>query len=416
MIDERSVTDREALAAVKGALNELMMRFPLAGLSCLGDAVVLSEYGGIQTLDTDGRSIRYAPSWILKSTPRSRVFDLLHEWLHIFFNHVLRCGDRDQSIWNEACDIIVVAECCRVLSARGEVWEPPEDGVIPPKWAEGLTAEEIYDRMKTTPSMRPKPKPGTKEPEDAGEEGSGSAGEIGASKDFNYAGAKTLANNPEKEDAFYRKFSEELAQANLIMQQVSSKDSANLYGPVIGSRLEKVLRGRVPWGRLLKGNLLQAFGDEFASYSPPKRRHYPFIILPSLRSRKEKTLLIAIDDSASVGDRLHKEFVANVLPAALRAEKVVVVTFDQVIREEIHTTRPKTILSQMKFLTGYHSYTSVKGVFDIASKVNPTAIAILTDGHVEDLPEKPFHNTLWCIPINGKKQPWGKNYVMDVSW
>jgi len=407
MINKASITNRDAHEAVHGAITELMMRFPLAGLSCLGEAVVIEECSHADSLNTDGRSIRYSPHWIMQSTHRGRIFDLLHEWLHIFFNHVLRCQDRNPEVWNMACDIIVVAEACRVLSTPNDTWEPPTDGVIPPPWSVGLTTEEIYDKLVSNPQSKPQPKRPKPEGTDTPS--------IQDSSDLNYAGAKALEANPEKEDEFYRKFSSELAQANLVMQQISNKSSEDLYGPVIGSRLNQVLRGKIPWSRLLKGDMLKALGDEFTSYSPPKMRYYPEIILPTLKSRQEKTLLIAIDDSASVGERLHREFVANVMPAANRAEWTVVVTFDQIIRETIRTRKPKDIMKQAKFLSGIHSCTDVRPVFELAKTVKPSAIAILTDGFLS-IPDKPVPNTLWCIPTNGKSQPWGKNYVMDITW
>ncbi len=424
MIDSR-VTDEEALKLLTSAIHELLIRFPLAGLSCLGGAVVIVEALNIKTLETDGREIRYSPVWIRNITKRARILDILHEWLHVFFNHVIRCSDRDPRVWNIACDIIVVREACDILTKEsGEVWSPPEDGVIPPEWAKGMTAEQIYDTlMKDRSLIKTVKKPKRK---DAGSpttgpftatvpDTSGDDDEILNSKDFDYASAKEKADKPEDEDQFYRSFSEELAQAALILSHTKQKTVTDLFGPVIGSRLDVVLRGKLPWGRLLKGDLVQKFGSDFASFAPPSRKHWPDVILPSLKARMEKILILAIDDSASVGERVHREFVANVMPAAMRAEKTIVITFDQVVREEIHIKNPKSILTQVKFLTGGHSYTSVKGVFEIVDRIKPTAIAVETDGYVE-LPDKSYPNTLWCIPRNGKPQPWGRNYIMDISW
>jgi len=218
-----------------------------------------------------------------------------------------------------------------------------------------------------------------------------------------------------EEDQFYRKFSEELAQASLVMEQINNKTKAELFGDTVSNRLDQVLRGRLPWGRLLRGNLVQNFGDTFTSFSPPKRKYYPSLILPTMKSLKEKVLVIGVDDSASVGESLHKEFIANVMPAAMRAAKTVVITFDAVVREEVCTTKPSKIYDLVSFKTGYHTHTSTVGLFDAVERIKPTAVVVLTDGYV-DLPKKPYRNTLWCIPTGGKPQPWGRNYIMDTAW
>jgi len=125
--------------------------------------------------------------------------------------------------------------------------------------------------------------------------------------------------------------------------------------------------------------------------------------------------MLLIDVSASVGPTLMSTFKSNVVPAAMRAHETIIVTFDAVVREVVRTKHPKRALDQVQFLTGSHSHTSVREAFELVEKFQPKALVCLTDGHVY-LPEKPYPQTIWVIPQNGKKQPWGRNFVMDVSW
>ncbi len=410
MIRAESATDKEGLAIMVEAVQNLTLLFALAGLSILGEAVEVVEDLTIQTLCTDGRKIFYSPGWMRKLRERPPVylvFDVLHEWLHIFMNHVARRGDRDPKLWNIACDMWVVAECCRILSRPGKPVTPPTDGVIPPSWSDGLTVEDIYDKLKQNPNLVPPP-PG-------GDPGNGSAkpgGEINSSADFRYESAQEYSQ--QEEDTFHQKFVEELQAAQAIMEQIQKGDPS-AYGDAVRSRMQELTEGRVPWGILLRGDLLTQMGQEFATYSRPKRRYYPLILLPSYHSYKERVLLIAVDISASVGDTLLRAFISNIMPAAHRAEKCVVVTFDAVVREEVHTRRPAHILKKLKFMQGFHGGTSVAPVFDVVDRVNPTAIVVLTDGWIT-LPEKKYPNTLWVLPENGGEQPWGRNYKMAVSW
>jgi predicted metal-dependent peptidase len=401
VIIEDSIKDKEAFELFRRGLQDLMLFFPLCGLSYLGEAVEVREDTSIETLCTDGRGIYYSPKWIKNIEHKGRVFDSLHEWLHIFFNHVARCGDRDRHVWNIAADIVVVREACRILSRDGgEVWEAPTDGVIPPDWAEDMTAEQIYDELISRHQAMPKRGPGQ--------------GEHEKSEDFLYEKhPHSLSVGAEEE--FRRKFTEELAQAVLIQQQINNKTTAELFGPTIATRLEEVLNGKVPWSRLLRGQMIDDMGHRVPSYAPPNKRYFDEITLPSMRSTKEERLVLLIDVSASVGPTLMSVFKSNVMPAAMRAKETIVVTFDAVVREVVRTKHPKKVLDQVKFLTGAHSHTSTVGAFEIVDKFRPKALACLTDGHIE-LPDKVYPQMNWVIPQNGRPLPWGRNFVMDVSW
>lgn len=396
MIDEASVTDAGALKLVREALRELVLRFPLAGLSYFGESVIVRENTSIETMDTDGRQVRYSPAWVHSITPRGRVFDLLHEWLHIFGNHPQRLGSREPFLWNIAVDVVVVRQACEILSTANDKWDPPDDGIIPPDWAKDMNAEQIYDALT---SKNPPPLPRKK-----------AVAGIRGSNDI-----VPPNQTREQSEAFRDGFASELAQITLVQQQATKKSASELYPSELHSRLEAILRGNVPWARLLRGTIATELGEQESGYDPPNRRHYPTIILPQTYDNVQNRLLLAVDVSASVGKDLFDEFVANVVPAASRASETWIVSFDDRIRETIRTRRPGQILKTMKFLSGAHSRTSAVEVFELADRIKPTSIVVLTDGYIE-LPSNPYPKTLWVIPINGGKQPWGRTYTMEVSW
>lgn len=400
MIEERTFTNKDALAQAQDAISDLVLRAQLMGLSLLGESIRIRQDDNIETMCTDGRSIRMSSKWLLSNDLRNNVFDTLHEWLHIFSNHVARKGTRDPKLWNVACDMVVVRMASEILSRPGDPWPYPQNGVIPASWSEGLSAEEIYDRLLQHPKEATDcmPQPG--------------GGEHQKGEDFDYDSAHE--HTEEEEEAFYQKFTEELAQAQLITEQTGTDVKAS-YGDAVHSRLSDVLRGTIPWGKLLRGDLIDAVTQQFATWSPPKRKYYPTLIMPSYRSTRERKLLLAVDVSASVGQDLMKEFISNTMPAAARAKETVVVTFDQAIREVIKTSRPRSILTDVKFLSGAHSYTDVRPVFDLVEEHRPSAVAILTDGYLA-YPDKAYPSTLWAIPKNGARPPWGKTYSMESSW
>jgi predicted metal-dependent peptidase len=396
MIKENSIRDKEVLRYVKKALQDLMLFFPLCGLSYLGEAVVLLEDSSIETLQTDGRTVWYSPKWMAGITHDARVFDLLHEWIHIYFNHPARTGDRIRKLWNIAVDVVAVREACAILSKGGKVWNPPADGVIPPAWAVDMTAEQIYDELVAGKTVRT---------------GTGT-GETHTSEDLRFGGSYFIGD----EEEFRRVFSEEIAKAAMIQEQVTGRDRTVLYSKCMARRLEEITNPKVPWNRLLQGQLMNRLGENgFATYSPPNRRFWPRIVLPTTKDRIESRLLIMIDVSASVGSTLLSIFASEVSRAAVRAKETMVVTFDSHVREVVRTKRPKDLITKLAFKSGHHTHTSSIDAFKIYDEYKPKAAVCLTDAMIM-YPDKPYKDMLWVIPDNVTPPPWGRSFVMDVSW
>lgn len=391
MIRKDLAVDAEALEGIKEAIQELLVRFPLCGFSLLGESVEVRdtthERPEITTLATDGRNIWYCPAWINSKTARDRVFDLLHEWLHVFNNHVDRVGTRDPKVWNVAADMYVNHTVVSVLSDTNDPWTIPSDAVPWEAWAEGLTVEAIYDKLIENKADLP----------------------TSFNKDL-VPPKSPFANESEKEE-WLVKFRDDLAQAVLMQTELSGKPLPES----IRSRIAKVLKNPIPWERLLLGKVLDAMGQDVPTWARPRRRLLPQLIVPSYRALKERRLVIAVDVSASVTEVLIRKFISSVTGAAMRAQETHVIVFDAKVREHFVTRSPQKILSEVKFLTGSHDHTSVKGVFKLVDEIDPSGVVVLTDGYVS-LPEKSYPETIWVIPENGRSQSWGKTFVMEHTW
>jgi predicted metal-dependent peptidase len=408
MIEKQTFSSEEALRLVQDALLELVMRAELVGLVLLGSAIRIKQAPPtVTTMATDGQNIWVSPQWLMKNGLRGNTFDLLHEWLHCFLNHTSRRGDRDPHVWNEACDMVVVRMASETLSSQGDYWPPPSDGVIPEGWSRDLTAEEIYDKLM---SLAPPPPPaagGTGQNRDA----DGQSSHLN-STDLDYESAALRANSA-GEDEFLSNLMDDISMAQTIVE-MSGKQRK--YPKGLWARVTEILRGSVPWGRLLLGDMVDSLSQEFATWSPPRRKYYPHLLLPSYQSLKSRKLVIGVDVSASVSGSLLSQFKANVAAAAARADETVVVTFDEVVREVIRTRHPTKILDKLKLVSGSHSHTSTLELFDIVDQVNPSSIGILTDAHVV-FPTRPYPQTLWVIPRHrAGRPPWGKVYLLEESW
>ncbi len=395
MIKESTITNPRAFESFRFALRQLLIFAPIAGLTLLGSSVEVCEDEGCGTMATDGRKVYYAPSWVLRRTDvlRSNINDILHEFLHVFYNHPSRRGSREPRLWNYACDVRVAHDCIKILSRDGAPWQLEPDHVPALPWAVDLSAEQIYDVLKQEEFEPPKEyKPDFQDPP---------------------------AETEEQAQAFCQAFTASVVQATAaasLLHKGSDDEIKKKYGSYFYDRLVALRQGRLSWGRILQGDVVGELGKAYATWSPPNFRYYPVSISPSTRSLRERLLIVGVDVSSSIDNQLIQVFSSNIASAAMRAVKTLVITFDEVVREVIETKDPRTLLRKLTFKSGSHSYTSTLGLFEIAEKRRPSAIAVLTDGLIV-IPKKPVPGTHWAIPKDrGHAQPWGKNHFMESSW
>jgi predicted metal-dependent peptidase len=65
------------------------------------------EDDSIPTACTNGKHLKYSPSWIGKLPSNVVKAIVLHEVAHVLFGHNLRRGDRDPRLWNIAADLAI---------------------------------------------------------------------------------------------------------------------------------------------------------------------------------------------------------------------------------------------------------------------------------------------------------------------
>lgn len=388
------------------AASALVIRLPFFGYLLFGSSVRV--VGDMRpTMATDGVKIYCGIHFVAGETVDIVMFGLLHELLHVYFNHYARRGNRNHLIFNIACDIYVNGMCATLLG-DSKPWAVPERFIQPQSWAAGKTVEEIYDiiykQEQSSPGTAAKYLP----------EGSDGDDEVSNGRDMIEPPPSTTSTEEEGaqgDTEWQDGFREDISRAKALAEK--SPTHRPLTDDVV-SRMDKLMKPTLPWGSLLRGCISSDLGWDEVSYAPPKMKYYP-IILPQTRQLKERILVILVDVSASVTAELIRIFITNVQAAAFRATKTVIVTFDQIVREHYETTRPRDIFTKVKFASGAHSHTSAVAAFEIARKAKPSAVVCLTDGYI-DLPDFTLRNTTFVIPTGGQVQPWGKTYVMEHPW
>lgn len=399
------VQDEVVSRRLSKAGTSLVIRLPFFGYLLFGSGTKVMVDDETKTLCTDGVNIYVGREFILKEDIDLLMFGLLHELIHVYFCHPSRRGDRDKKVWNIAVDIFTNGQCSVLLGSMGTMgdvipWPVPKRFIQPESWASGLTVEQIYDFILQQQKMKP----------DFAKSLLPGDGEIGDGDDI----IDVPAGIPDPQDD---KTWQEVFRSDVAHAKALSNSGPSLKVPVtdaVKSRMDKIMRASLPWGSLLRGDLTNDLGFDELSYAPPKMKYYP-LILPQTLSKKERVLVLLVDVSASVTDELIRIFVTNVQAAAMSATETVIITFDEVVRENYKVTNPYKIFSHVKFMSGYHTRTSAIHAFELAVAAKPSAICCLTDGYI-DLPPAPVPKTTFVIPEGGRKQSWGRHYVMEHPW
>lgn len=390
------------------AATSLVIRHPFFGYILFGSSVRVKCGEDVDTMATNGVDLFCGRDFVKTEPLEFLEFVLLHELLHIYFNHFGRRGTRDPLLWNVAVDIYVNDQCAQLFTTDPLMPYHVDPRLIQPAmWAREKTCEEIYDILAKVQEEEPEKIEKMMPSEDL---------EIGNGKDMlpppeSVPGQEPDPNDPQSSKEWQAGFHQDVAQAKAMAERTPT---ARKLTSAIQERMTKIMKATLPWGSILRGDLAYDLGWDESTYAPPKVKYYP-IILPQTRSVKERVLLLAVDISASVTQELIKIFISNVMAAAMKATKTVVVTFDQVQRDYHETTNPKNIFKHVKFVSGDHYMTSAKCVFEHADRLKPSAICVLTDGHIE-LPDHPYKNTTFVIPDGGRRLPWGRHIVMEFPW
>ena len=129
--------------------HKLLLRQPFTGAVVMRLDLRVERAEGLETAATDGSSIRVNPDFYASLNDDERLFVIAHEAWHCILMHFARRRNRDHSRFNIAADL----EIHFLLTKEG--FRPPF--VLPhdPSW-NGLSAEEIYERLPQPPNAPPR--------------------------------------------------------------------------------------------------------------------------------------------------------------------------------------------------------------------------------------------------------------------
>ena len=353
----------------------------------------------IGTAATDGERIYFDPKFLDKLSDRELVFILMHEIMHVVLQHTSRTGDRDDRLFNIACDIVVNSN---ILQAAGSdlssitLSQYGESMHLTPQGDEGYryTAEEVYEMF------------------------SGSSGARRGQQKGGFTDDHTRWGTADDEalEALWKNWIRDAIEA------CKSRGDGDVRGLIplgVERKIEELMHPRIDW-RVLLNDFIQ---EEVTDYSflPPDRRFSdsPFM-LPDFNETETvvKNILFMIDTSASMTKKEITQAYSEIKGAIDQFsgnlegwlgffDAAVVPPVPFIDENEFKIIRPKG-----------GGGTDFEVIFDYIrremAEQEIASIIILTDGYAPFPEESAAMGipVLWMINNNSVEPPWGRVAVM----
>lgn len=312
----------------------------------------------VETAETDGINLWWNPTWFLSLPDATRKTVLLHELWHAGRLHCIRGVGRDPNDWNDACDIVIN----NGLQAEGHTF----DGTKPllDRKFDGLSEEEVYDRIHQTPPPQSC---------SGGGSGSGSSNQNKQPPQQQPGGfGKDIKQTPNN------KQQEVVGRSVMAVQQAQLANQAGNLPGNIKSTLDKFLNPKLPWERLL-WRFFEELTEDDISWQKRNRR-YPDIYMPGHVKTEGGLVHLAyfLDVSGSISDYDVLRFNSEVkyVKDQFRPEKMTLILFDTKIQATYEFGEDDEF---EKVVIIGRGGTSLSCVHDWIEKNQPTAALVFTD-------------------------------------
>lgn len=327
----------------------------------------------VPTMGVDGINLYFNPEFTEKLTDPELIGVLGHEALHVAWLHPLRRGERDPALYNIACDAVINP----VLKRHRYVL--PADGVdIPVEPHE--TSEEVYERLRKA----------------GGGGGGGQMPKWGMVLDCKTGEARELT----EEEAIE-------VEKNVMKAAQKAREAGKMPGDY-EQIIENTYMGKVDWRDHLR-KFLGGGHDRERTWSRPSRR-YPDIVMPGMAPYGPGEIVVVIDTSGSIDEKLGQKFVDEVakINEDMTPEKIHVVCCDA----RVQWTRTYTgyeAIDQVQFKG--RGGTDFRPPFEWVKEnnINPKALVYFTDLFCSSYPETPDYPVMWLVwPGGGSGHRFGE--------
>ena len=364
----------------------------------------LEEHPGIGSAGVDGKTLAYEPEFVRALTHGQRKGLMAHEVMHCALGHPMRLGARDFELFNVAADYAINL----VLIDAG--LELPPGGLIDEQYR-GMSAEEIYARLKRDQASKASDDDQGNTPGNGGGQGEAQEGPSAppsADKNFGGCGHFDKPSDAQRPAEYASAAEMEKLAQEWQAAATQAASMAKRAGDLPGSTAEAVEalnRPKVDWREALK-RFVTAQARADYTWSPPNRRFIGSgIYLPSLHSQKIGCLVFAIDTSISMDVEALQQAIAelNAILDDVQPEEVHVLEADTAVHDaNVYTPDNYPVRAMtLKGRGGTRFAPTFQWVKD--HDIQPDCLIYFTDLECYDFGPEPEYPVLWASTNLGQE-------------
>ena len=362
------------------AKTSLILESPFIGTIALNMPFKLSD--DIPTAATNGKRVKFNPSFIADMSDEELKFLVAHEVFHPMMEHNFRRGERSPRKWNRACDYVI-----NRLLTQENIGKMPSGGLLNAQiyQAGGGSSDGIYNILE--------------DDEDGSEDGGYADG-----------------NGPfdDCEDADGSPAEQAQAQAEMKIQVAQAAQAAKMMGKLSANMqrlVDEVLQPKVDWRDVMQRFAQKARTDQRTYARPNRIFAAQGLYLPSVTGERMGELLFAVDCSGSIDQHTLNQFAAEIrkvkddcLPVCIH-----VIYFDSTV-SHYESYAPEDDLDIKPHGGGG---TAFSPVFRYAQEhgIEPVACVFLTDLYCSDFGDAPDYPVLW-VSNGADRAPFGQVVMM----
>jgi len=353
------------------AVMSIMAHDKYVGLSSvlmIGDRTVDDT---VPTACTNGRDETYGRAFVDGLNDAELRFLILHECYHKMYQHLTtwkHLYKKHPQIANAACDYVINIQLVDGDNGEGFI-KMPDVGLLDAQYRNMDSAQvfhKIYDSL----------------PE--GDDGRGVGDSL---DDHGWEDAEQLSED-EKGD-LEREVEEAIRQGVLVAGKLGSGGARDL---------EALLKPQIDWRDVLREFIsTTCAGKDFSTWARPNRRFVSAgVYMPSGISQSVGELVIAVDTSASIGQRELTTFLSEIKSVCdnVQPDRIRLLYWDtKVCADETYDhAETDTLVQSTKPVGGGGTDVSCVSEYMAEHKINPQAVIVFTDGYV-------FDWGTWTCPI-----------------
>jgi predicted metal-dependent peptidase len=340
----------------------------------------------IPTACTDGWNIILNPDFMGSLTDEEYRFVLLHEAMHIAYEHLhiwRKLSEEDHTLANVAMDHFVNLALTDA-DPSGAFIKCPKMGIQPEPKYRGWSVKRIFDDLKTNPPPNPKP-----DPNGNGKPGDGQGFD---SHDWEKAKGKPTSDQEKQSETIQRA----VRQGEAMRKARGNSGSGGADG-----MFGELLAPRANWKQILQQFVQDACqGRDDSTWRKPNRRYLnQDLYMPSMISEQMSTLVVGFDVSGSCfGSATMTRFVSEIadIIGAVKPQKTLVLYADTEVTHTQTFEAGEFDVAQLKPRGG--GGTNLPCIFDWLedNHVAPQACVIFSDGYTPT-GTPPGYPVLWAF-------------------